>query len=47
MPLDEMQLLSKYENDTKEWILNSINFLVKYIGIPEDLIQRIKSVCKQ
>lgn len=47
LPLQEMQVLNKYENDTKEWILNSIKFLTKYIEIPESLIQRIKSVCKQ
>lgn len=45
LPPPEMQALDKYE-DSKEWILNSIDYLKKYIEIPDELIKKIKSVCK-
>jgi len=46
LPIPEMQALSKNENDTKAWILNSLDFLVRYIEIPHEIIERIKTICQ-
>lgn len=45
LPTPEMLALSKYEKDTREWILKSINFLKDYVEIPNDLLQKIIIVC--
>ncbi|MCW9705781.1 hypothetical protein [Fodinibius salsisoli] len=42
----EMQVLSKYEDNTKEWILKSLDLITNHIEIPKELIQRIRTECK-
>jgi hypothetical protein len=46
LPSQEMQALSKYEDNSKKWILKSLNLLTNHIEIPKELIQRIKTECK-
>jgi hypothetical protein len=46
LPSQEMQALCKFENNTKEWILKSLDFLTKHIEIPKEIVRKIKTECE-